>query len=67
MAIPDYLVILNPAAARGGAARVGPVVEHAFRRLGATAEVVHTRAHGHGTELAHEAAEGPRGGGGGGR
>ena len=59
--IADYLVILNPASNRGGAARVGAAVERAFLRLGARAEVVHTRARRDGERLAHAAAREGRG------
>ena len=59
--IADYLVILNPASIRGGAARVGAAVERAFLRLGARAEVVHTRARRDGERLAHAAAREGRG------
>ena len=61
MSHSDYLVVLNPASDRGGAAKLGPSIERAFRALGARAEVVHTRARGDGERLARDAARAGRG------
>lgn len=56
MAISEYFVVLNPASDRGRAARLGPVVERAFRAEGARAHVARTEGPRHAVELAERAA-----------
>jgi diacylglycerol kinase (ATP) len=52
----DYLVIFNPVASRGGAARHRVPIENAFRAEGATCTIVATEGRGHAVELAERAA-----------
>ena len=56
MPLFDPLVILNPAANRGRAAKLAPALERAFARRGVRADLRLTRERGHATELAREAA-----------
>ncbi|HET8654123.1 MAG TPA: diacylglycerol kinase family protein [Longimicrobiaceae bacterium] len=56
MPISDYYIILNPAADRGRAARLGPELRRLFRATGARAELVETERRGHAGELAEAAA-----------
>jgi diacylglycerol kinase (ATP) len=51
-----YLVILNPAAGRGSAARAARSIRAVLDGAGARYEVAETQAPGHGTELARRAA-----------
>jgi YegS/Rv2252/BmrU family lipid kinase len=53
-----YLVILNPAAGRGAAARAGRAIRAAMDAAGAQYDVVETEAPGHAVELARRAADG---------
>lgn len=52
----ELLVILNPAAGRGGASSLWPELRRAFRAAGARAELALTSARGHAVELAEAAA-----------
>ena len=52
----ELLVILNPAAGRGGASSLWPQLQRAFRAAGARPELALTRAPGHAMELAESAA-----------
>jgi YegS/Rv2252/BmrU family lipid kinase len=52
----ELLVILNPAAGRGGASSLWPQLQRAFRAAGARPELALTRAPGHAVELAESAA-----------
>jgi diacylglycerol kinase (ATP) len=57
MALDRYLVILNPTAGRGSAARFRALVDREMDRAGASHRIVETGRRGHAVELAQAAAE----------